>query len=278
MKILIIGASGLLAGPVIRQLDSAGFQLRLFSRTVKSAMFVNEYETVNGDLFHPVDLEKAMAGCDAVHITVSGVDDFRATGVIVAMARKKEIQLISLVSGATVKEENRWFKFTDRKFRAEQLLMQSGIPYLIFRPTWFFESLQLMVRNGKAMVLGKQPHRYHFVAADDFGKMVARACSDQRKWNGAYYVYGPEKYQMKDLLERYCRALHPEITKVSETPIFVLKIIAALTGNRMLKFATSLYAYFQKVEEPVIPEGELRRLGDPEINFERWVGLQKEQG
>jgi uncharacterized protein YbjT (DUF2867 family) len=276
MKILIIGASGLLAGPVIRQLDNAGFQLRLFSRNVKPSMFVNEYEIVNGDLFRPGELEQAMEGCDAVHITVSGVDEFKATQTILAMAQQKKIQLVSLVSGATVKEENRWFEFTDKKFRAEQLLMNSGIPYLIFRPTWFFESLQLMVRDGKAMVLGKQPHPYHFVAADDFGRMVARAYTDQKRWKGTYYVYGPEQYQMKKLLEKYCRALHPEIKKVSETPIFVLKIIAALTGNRMLKFATSLYAYFQKVEEPPIPESELRKLGQPELNFERWVELQKQ--
>ncbi|MGW8316000.1 MAG: SDR family oxidoreductase [Bacteroidales bacterium] len=277
MKILVIGASGLLAAPVIRQLDSAGFDLRLFSRSVNRSMFVNEYEIVNGDLFLPGDLEKAVDGCDAVHITVSGVDEFKAAETIVTMAKKKEIQLVSLVSGATVKEENRWFEFTDKKFRAEQLLMNSGIPYLIFRPTWFFESLGLMVRDGKAMVLGRQPHPYHFVAADDFGKMVARACSDQEKWNGVYYVYGPERFLMKDLLEKYCRALHPEIKKVSETPLFVLKMIAGLTGNRMLKYATSLYAYFQKVEEPVIPERELRVLGEPELKFEQWLELQSDR-
>ncbi len=276
MKILVIGASGLLAGPVIRQLDSAGFQLRLFSRSVKPAMFVNEYDMVNGDLFRTGDLDQAMEGCDAVHITVSGVDEYKATETIVDMAREKGIQLISMVSGATVREENRWFEFTDKKYRSEQLLMNCGIPYLIFRPTWFFESLQLMVRNGKAMVLGKQTHPYHFVAADDFGKMVAAAFGDRTKWNGTYYVYGPERYLMKDLLEKYCSAMHPEIKRVSETPIFVLQVIAAMTRNRMLKYAASLYAYFQKVEEPLIPDSELHRLGKPEINFEHWIELQKQ--
>lgn len=276
MKILVIGASGLLAGPVIRQLDSAGFQLRLFSRSVRSSMFVDEYDIVNGDLFRTADLDQAMEGCDAVHITVSRIDEFKATEAIVAMARQRDIQLISMVSGATVREENRWFEFTDKKYRSEQLLMSCGIPYLIFRPTWFFESLQLMVRNGKAMVLGKQTHPYHFVAADDFGKMVAAAYGDHKKWNGVYYVYGPEQYLMKDLLEKYCRAMHPGIKRVSETPIFILKLIATLTRNRMLKYAASLYAYFQKVEEPLIPESELQLLGKPELDFEHWIELQKQ--
>ncbi len=275
MKILVIGASGLLAGPVILQLDKAGFQLRLFSRTVKPSMFVNEYEIVNGDLFQPADLEKAMDGCDAIHITVSADDESKSTGLIVQMARQKGIRLISFISGATVCEENRWFDFTDKKFRAEQLLIGSGIPYLIFRPTWFFESLGLMVRNGKAMIPGEQPHPYHFVSAEDLGRMVAKAYSDGEKWNATYYVYGPEKYLMKDLLEKYCQALHPEIRKVSVTPIFVLRWMGILSGKPMLKYVASLFSYFQKVEEPVIPDGELRLLGEPELSFEKWVELNK---
>ena len=53
MKILVIGASGMLAGPAIRKLDEAGFELRLFSRTVKPSMFINDYEIMQGDLFRP---------------------------------------------------------------------------------------------------------------------------------------------------------------------------------------------------------------------------------
>jgi uncharacterized protein YbjT (DUF2867 family) len=271
MKILVIGASGLLAGPVIRKLDEAGFDLRLFSRSVQASMFVNEYEIVNGDLFHPGDLERAVEGCDAIHITVSGTDELKATEVILAMAIKKGTKLISLVSGATVCQENRWFEFTDNKFRAEQLLMQSGIPYLIFRPTWFYESLGMMVRDGKATIPGEQPHPYHFVAADDFAERVATAFSDPGKYNDTYYIYGPERFLMKDLMEKYIRALHPEIRKVTVTPILILRIIGLLSGNRMLKYVAALFSYFQKVEEPEISEAELQALGKSGTTFEQWI-------
>ncbi|MDF1576573.1 MAG: NAD(P)H-binding protein [Bacteroidales bacterium] len=174
-KILVIGASGLLAGPVIRRLDEYGFELRLFSISVNPSMFINEYDIVQGDLFDPADLDKAMTGCDAVHISVSGINEVKATEAILKVAREKKTGRISMVSGCTVSEENRWFPFVDGKYRAEQMIKQSGIPYYIFKPTWFFESLGMMVRNGKASLLGKQPGLYHWVAADDFGKMVATA-------------------------------------------------------------------------------------------------------
>jgi uncharacterized protein YbjT (DUF2867 family) len=275
MKVLIIGASGLLAGPVIRKMDEAGFELRLFSRNVHPGMFVNEYEIVNGDVFQPGDLARAMEGCEAVHISISVDQEDQAVQQILEAAKAAGIRLVSMVSGATVSEENRWFSFTDRKFRAEQMVMHSGIPYLIFRPTWFFESLERMVRNGKAMVPGKQVHPYHWVAADDFAARVVRAFRDEKYYNGTYYVYGPETFTMKELMEKYCSVCFPEIKKVSETPLPVLRFIAWISRNKQLSFATKLFGYFTKVPEPEITDEQRYLLGEPELDFDAWVTAKK---
>jgi uncharacterized protein YbjT (DUF2867 family) len=271
IKVLVIGASGLLAGPVIRKLDEKGFDLRLFSRSVKPSMFVNDYEIVRGDIFSPADLEKAMNGCDAVHISISTTDDVKAVAAILEMAKRKGIRYVSLISGCTVSEENRWFSFIDDKMRIEQMVMESGLSWFIFRPTWFFESLGMFVRGGKASVLGRLTDRYHWVAADDMGKMVADAYSTPGAENRVYFVYGPERYTMKEMLGKYCNALHPEIRTIGETPLLPLKIIAFLTRNRQLKFAVSLFSYFGKVKEPGVPESELALLGRPATDFDSWI-------
>ena len=213
MKILVIGASGMLAKPVIEHLEAKGFELRLFSRTVNPSMFVNDYDIVQGNVFNPDDLNKAVDGCDAIHISISRLDEKKATEAIVKAAKRNGIKLIGMVSGCTVSEENRWFKFIDNKFQAEQFIINSGISYMIFRPTWFFESLELMVRNGKATLLGDQLNPYHWVAVDDFARMVATAYSKKEAINQMFYIYGPETYFMKDILGKYCIALYPEIKK-----------------------------------------------------------------
>ena len=271
MKILVIGATGLLAGPVIRKLDEKGYDLRLFSRSVKPSMFVNDHEITQGDVFNVADLEKAVSGCDALHISLASADDVKAVSNIIEVSKRNGVRRISLVSGCTVAEENRWFKFTDDKFRTEQMIMQSGFSWYIFRPTWFFDSLPMFVRNGKASVLGRLTDRYHWVAADDLGTMVADAYSTAGAENRIYYVYGPERYTMKEMLEKYCRALHPEIKSVGETPLLPVKIIAFLTRNRQLKFAASLFGYFEKVHEPEISEDDLALLARPETDFDTWV-------
>ncbi|MBN2637038.1 MAG: NAD(P)H-binding protein [Prolixibacteraceae bacterium] len=276
MKILVIGASGMLAKPVIEHLDAKGFELRLFSRTANPSMFVNDYDIVQGNVFNPDDLNKAVDGCDAIHITISRLDEKKATETILKVAKEKEIQLISMVSGCTVSEENRWFQFIDNKFQAEQMIMKSGIPYMIFRPTWFFESLEWMVRDGKATLLGKQSNPYHWIAADDFARLVAQAFLKPETKNRIFYLYGPESFLMKDVLEKYCNVFYPEIKKVSVIPIPLLKLIAAFTRNRELKEAAKLFSYFQKVKEPEISSETNDLQGKAEINFEKWLELKKE--
>lgn len=276
MKVLIIGASGMLAKPVVQEMDKKGFELRLFSRNINPFLFINDYDIVQGDVFNPDDLNKAVEGCDAIHISISKLDEKKATEAIIKAAKRHGVKLISMVSGATVSEENRWFKFIDNKCQAEQLIVDSGIPYMIFRPTWFFESLDLMIRDGKATMIGEQPNFYHWIAAEDFARMVAETFSKKEAVNRIFYVYGPQSFLMKDLLEKYCAVLYPEIKKVSVAPISLLKLIATLTRNRELKSATQLFAYFQKVKEPQITSNTADLPGKAEITFDEWLKFKSE--
>jgi len=271
MKVLVIGASGLLAKPVIRHMDKAGFQLRLFSRSVNQSMFDKEFEMVQGDVFNLNDLNKAMTGCDAVHLSLSTANEALAAKIVTDSALQKGIKLISTISGCTVSEENRWFPMIENKYQAEQTIINSGIPYMIFRPTWFFESLDLMIRDGKAMLLGKQPNPSHWVAADDLARMVATAYRKPEAKNNIFFIFGPEQHLMKDLLEQYCKLRYPEIKKVSSVPIWMMKMIGLLTGNKQLKGVASLFAYFEKVNELGNPDETNALLGKPIITFEKWI-------
>jgi len=271
MKVLIIGASGLMAKQVIKHMDKAGFQLRLFSRKVNPSMFDKPYEIVRGDVFNQVDLDKAMDGCDAVHISISTENEGLAAKMIADTAKQKGIKLISSISGSTVAEENRWFPMTENKYQAEQSIINSGIPYMIFRSTWPFETLALMVRDGKATLLGKQPHPAHWFATDDLGRMVATAYQNPEAKNKIFFVHGPEQHLMKDLLEKYCKYRYPEIKKVSSVPIGMIKAIAFLSGNKELKYAASLFGYFEKTRELGDPGETNKLLGKPEITFEAWL-------
>jgi uncharacterized protein YbjT (DUF2867 family) len=271
MKVLIIGATGMLAKPVIEHFDKLGLELRLFSRSIEPAAFSAKHETIQGDVFNPSDLAKAIEGCDAIHINLSKLDEAKATEEIVKVAKQKNTKLISFVSGSTVAEENRWFWMIDNKFRAEQTIINSGIAYLIFRPSWFFESLPLMVRNGKAMMIGKQPHLINWIAAEDYAKMVVTAYQKEESWNAIYYIHGPEKYLFEEALLQYAKKVNPKTKKVAATPIGMMKFIAFLTGKKELKIVASMFAYFEKVPQMGDPTKANELLGAPTINLEKWL-------
>lgn len=66
----------------------------------------------------------------------------------------------------------------------------SGVPYTIFRATWFMETLPLFVRGRAATIIGRQPHRLHWLAADDYARMVARSYRTPEAPGRALYLYG----------------------------------------------------------------------------------------
>lgn len=274
MKILIIGASGLLAKPVIKQMNKHGFDLRLFSRSVNESMFYNEYDIHQGDVFNITDLEKAITGCDAIHISIAKVNEADAVNAILERAKRQGINIISYVSGCTVSEENRWFPMIDNKFRAEQSIIHSGIPYFIFRPTWFFESLPLMIRNNKATIIGKQPNPYRWIAANDFARMVCNAFLNPDERNKIFYIFGPKQYLMKDLLFEFCKIHHPDIKKVNSVPLGFMKFLSAIMAKKELKNAVQLFSYFEKVKEFGDSKETDLLLGKPEITFQNWLELK----
>ena len=109
-KILVLGATGLLGKPVVRQLVADGFQVRVLARDVEKArpMFAETVEVVPGDVIDLASLENAMTGCDAVHISVGGEVDQLSAENVVALAPRLGIERITYISGATVAEQNRW--------------------------------------------------------------------------------------------------------------------------------------------------------------------------
>jgi uncharacterized protein YbjT (DUF2867 family) len=104
------------------------------------------------------------------------------------------------------------------KSSAENAIAASGVPYMIFRPTYFMETLPRHIRGRRATVLGRQPHSFHMLAAENFAAMVARALSTDQALDQTLTVYGPEAYTIPDALRIYCQLCAPGVTVTSRPP------------------------------------------------------------
>lgn len=271
--ILVLGATGTLGKPVSYALKETGVRVRIMTRDLQKArkVFDNAFEIVAGDPMDRVCLEEALVGCYGVHISLPTEVEQPVAESVAKLASDYGVERITYISGATVAEEHRWFPMIDRKFLAEKAIQASGISYTIFAPTWVMDGLPMFVNQGKAFVIGKQPYPYHWVAADDIARMVATAYCLEEAANKRFILHGPEGIRLPEALDRYCSVFHPEIKSVSSMPFWLVKLLGAITGNRALKGAGELMAYFEKVGEDTSLANMNGIIAAPEITFDSWL-------
>jgi uncharacterized protein YbjT (DUF2867 family) len=276
-KILILGGTGLLGEPVAHRLNDDGFQVRIMARGVEKArqMFDESFEIVAGDVANIDDVNRALEGCSGAHISVGGDVDYIGTKNVVDAANGKGLERLTYLSGSTVFEQNRWFPMVNQKLRAEESIRESGIPYTIFCPTWPMEQLPRLARAERVAMIGSQPIPVHWFAADDLARMVSTAYRLDEAANKRFFVHGPEAIRMKDALLRYCAVFRPDVESVSIMPIWLAKLMGALTGNEMLKFGAALLGYFHKVGELGDAAEANQILGAPTITLEEWLEKRK---
>ena len=272
-RILVLGGTGLLGGAVARALAAVGWEVRVMTRRGDRARggVGEEVEIVAGDVSDREGLRRAMIGCFGVHISIGGPVDFASAQKVCALARETGIGRITYISGATVCEQNRWFPMVAQKLEAERTIVDSGLPYTIFRPTWPMEMLERFARSGKPVMMGAQPYPLHWYAVDELGRMVTNAYRVSAAEKKAFYVHGPEGIPMKEALQRYCDRVFPGAKRVSVMPIPMAKLMGAVTRSPELRFAARLMEYFDKVGEMGDPAEANALLGAPRIRLEEWL-------
>jgi uncharacterized protein YbjT (DUF2867 family) len=276
-KLLVLGGTGMLGGPVARRLRADGFEVRLLARDLEKArtMFGESFEMVAGDVTDVSSLERGLASCEGVHISVGGPVDRLSAENVAALAPGLGLKRITYLSGATASEENRWFPMTAQKLDAEKAIRGCGVPYTIFCPTWPMEQLPRLARGGEPLLIGDKPVAYHWFTADDLGRMVSTAYQLEEAANRRFFVHGPEAIAMKEALERYCRTFHPEVESISVMPVDAARAVAKSTDNQMLGFFAELMAYFDQAGEMGDPAEANRLLGAPATTLDAWIEQRK---
>jgi uncharacterized protein YbjT (DUF2867 family) len=241
------------------------------------------FEIVQGDVEQPASLFAALEGCYGAHISLAGGPtpesyarvEFQGTANIAQAAAKQGVQRLTYLSGASVREENSWFYQTQAKFKAETALRESGVACSIFRCTWFMESLPNLVQGKRAMLIGRQPTPLHWIAVQDFARMVAQAYRLPEAANKTFYVYGPETITMQQALEIYCTLVRPD-AKVSSIPIWLMSLMALLSHDPRLKDIAQLMAYFEHYTEADDPAEANTLLGAPTTTLQQWCQTQRQ--
>ena len=278
--ILVVGGIGTLGRPVVERLVEDGFAARLLVRDVHRAraLLKTDAEAFPGDVTDPGSVERALDGCFGVHISVSGGSDRRriervegeGTTKVAQIAARMGVGRLVFVSGYLTQERfaSRHFE-SGVKLRAEQAIMASGVPYTIFRPTYFMETLPRHVRGKRAVVLGKQRHPLHMVAAQDFARIVSTAFRTPEAANSELYVQGPEAITIEDALRLYCEIVDPGRT-VASVPLGLMAVVDRLFMGGRLRRTIELMRLMDEVGEVGDASEANRILGAPSTTLRQW--------
>lgn len=278
--ILVIGGTGMLGEPVVRCLQADGYPVRVLTRSPNKAraIFGEGIEVIKGDVEDVSSLEAALQGCLGVHINLNGGFDAdlerRGTANVAHAACRANVTRLTYLSGASVFAENCWYAGTRARFEAEAAIRASGVPYTIFKATYFMESLHRFVHGKRALLIGKQPFPWHWLAAEDYARMVAKAYATPSAANQLLFVYGPQALMMRDALQIFCRTAHPDAS-LTPMPIWLAKLIARLGNRKELQAALPFFAYCEKVGEGGDPSEANALLGAPTITLEQWSKSQR---
>lgn len=274
--ILILGGTGIIGRGVVAQLLADGYAVRILTRDGQKARAIfmqPELTIIEGDMTDPDCLNHALAGADAVHISLpSGHDrallekiQYGVTAQVAKYAPHHNIGHISYVSGYLVAEQFLYIPAERAKHRAEHALMTSGVGYTIFRPTYFTDLLPNFIQGKRGNVFGKQPHPIRFLTIADFAKQVSVA-HRSAPTNRAYFVCGPEAIPFADAL----RIIAPDAT-IGHAPFWMMGMMNRLFLKGELTEILDLMRVTERVGELGYDPDEANNLfGTPSTTVRAW--------
>jgi uncharacterized protein YbjT (DUF2867 family) len=260
-----------------------GYNVRLLVRNVERARarLGPDFGYSAGNVDDPDAVERALEGCVGVHVSLRGgsdpkeldVTEHRGTARVAELAARQGVSRLTYLSGMLVADDAQ-IPGDRAKYRAEQAIRRSGVPYTIFKPTYFMETLPRHIRGNLAVVLGRQPHPLHMVAAGDFASMVSRSFRVSEAANRVFFVHGPEAITIPDALRAYCSLVEPG-KRVVSLPLWFMSIVDALFMRGQLRGTLQLMKAMQQLGERGDPSEANAMLGAPTTTLRRWCEVQR---
>lgn len=263
MRIAVIGATGLLGKPVTQELINAGLTVTVLTRQPETAQKLFPMaRVVKADLRDPDSLLLGLRGQDAVYLNLSVLQteapgDFHTEtdGLenLLPVAKRLHIRRIGYLSSLVMRYQGvngfRWWVF-DVKQEAVRKLKASGVPYTIFYPSTFMETLPAQVRAGRLVLGGKANVKLWFVAAHDYGKQVARAMQRPRSENCEYVVQGPEGLTYAEAAKVFCENFPEKHLSVIRLPLGLLRFFGRFSrradyGAHILEALNGYHEHFE---------------------------------
>lgn len=242
-KILVLGATGNVGGPLVAALQAKGETVRAASRSGKP---VNGAEGVVFDFADPSTFGPAFEGVDRAYVMLPGgyVDSKDLLLPVIAAAAEHGVKVVfQSVLGVDADDSIPYRQ-------VELALERSGVPFVILRPNWFADNFQTYWKPGLdhgVIALPAGDGKSSFIDVRDIADSAAAALTTDRFDGRAFNLTGPEAFGYAEAAELLAPAVGKPITY---KPISDAEFIGILTGAGVpADYASFLASIFHPVRE-----------------------------
>jgi uncharacterized protein YbjT (DUF2867 family) len=225
MKVFLTGATGFVGRNMVKRLLADGHSVRALVRDPEKAgdLKAERVELAAGDVVEGTGLDQGMQGCDAaIHlvgiILEKGKSTFErvhhiGTRNVVEAAKRAGVKRLVHMSALGARADG-VAAYQTTKWKGEEEVRRSGIPYCILRPSLIFGEgdgfvTQMMQTMRTAPIFRPVPGdgkpKFRPVFIDDVTECFARALTAEAATNQAVELGGADELTLNEVLAEIAR-------------------------------------------------------------------------
>jgi uncharacterized protein YbjT (DUF2867 family) len=245
---LVTGATGFVGGHVVHAIRAAEKDVRALVRDPSKAARLRAWdvEVVEGDMTDAASLVRAVAGCEAVvHLVAirqGRPEQFQAIMVegtrdLLAAASAAGVRRFVLMSALGTTESTKTLvPYFGAKWDMEQQVQQSGMPFVIFRPSFVFAHdggiLPTFIKLARfapvTPIIGTGEQRLQPIWVADVAAYFADALDKNEATGRTFELGGPEAVTWNEFWERLRRVRRMRRPSV-HIPVKLMRPAAVVT-------------------------------------------------
>lgn len=274
IKVLVVGATGQLGASVVRHLHARNAHVRALVRPTSDTALLRQLgvELVFGNLDHLESVQAACQGVDAVVATASSIvpgkgDRFGERDEswyrnLVLGCQGGGVQRIVYISAFSSAHDDQVPEFQIKR-RIERMIVESGVPYTIFRSAAFMDVYfavmgssiplrgvanptldrgfwltrlfrqiggHLVEKYGVALVPGNGAVRHAFITVNNVAEFMVNALAEESARNTVCDIGGPEALAWDDVAGIYSNVLRRKVRPL-HLPAALLRLTRKLLGR-----------------------------------------------
>jgi len=180
-------------------------------------------------------LQNKLRNCDAlIHLIGVGKqssehnfeDNVDLTKNIIETCKKSGVKKIIYISGLGVNKNSRSEYFIS-KYKAEQEIINSGLDYTIFRPSYIIGKKDYLskfilrqIKKGIVIIPGSGEYRLQPIFVEDVAKIILESISQKKFSNKILDLVGPEIIKFEDFVRYFIENKKTKIQKINLENIY----------------------------------------------------------